>query len=280
MAMTPLGLTSRWVAASRALETESAAPLFRDPLARALASEAGFAMRAAVNAEHGAPSTPGQYLTIRTRFFDDAIVEAVTSLGLRQMVLVAAGMDARAFRLDWPPGTVLFELDRADVFAEKEPMLRQLGAIPLCDRRVVRCDLAEPWAEQISAAGFDPARPAAVLIEGLLCYLARDDVDALMRRLRAVTAAGSWLGLDVLGIEALTSPLIATHLARLRQLGCPWVFGVENPEAFLSAHGWDARVVMAGDEAANYGRWPFPVFPRHVPGLPRTYLARALRRRD
>src|SRR5215472_15255157 len=111
--MTPVGLTSRWVAASRALETESSWHLFADPYARSLAGEEGFALLARSQAtKPGPPSEgPDPYLSIRTRFFDDALLGAVGDLPAAQVVLLAAGMDARAFRLSWPVGVALYEVD-------------------------------------------------------------------------------------------------------------------------------------------------------------------------
>src|SRR5262245_1786781 len=171
--MTAVGLTARWVAANRALETEHASPLYRDPHARELAGEAGFdvlyAMRAA--AGMGTFNGPDPFLTVRTRFFDDALLAAIRDSSIDQVVILAAGMDARAFRLEWPRSVRLFEIDREDVFTHKEAVLSRLNATPFCDRRIVRQDLADPWAPALIRAGFDPARRAAFLAEGLLYYL-------------------------------------------------------------------------------------------------------------
>ena len=116
--MSAVGQTARWVAASRALESESADPLYRDPFARALAGETGFTMLSTMRAVMGAPDTKSAdpFLTIRTKYLDDGLLSAVRDGEITQVVIVAAGMDARAFRLDWPAGTTLFEVDRDDVF--------------------------------------------------------------------------------------------------------------------------------------------------------------------
>ena len=155
-AMTPVGLTSQWIAAARALETESADPLYRDPLARELAGSAGFAMMKVMRAAMGAPDTadPDPYLTIRTRYLDDAMLAAVGDGSIAQAVILAAGMDMRAFRLDWPAGLTLFEVDRDDVFDHKEGVLERAQARPSCDRRVVRTDLSrDGWVDDLIAAG-------------------------------------------------------------------------------------------------------------------------------
>ena len=124
--MDPVGLTSRWVAAARARESERADRLFDDPLAAAFAGPEGFAWldRLEPVTLPGTPGPglgPGLYVTVRTRFFDDFLVGASRSIGTRQVVLVAAGMDARAFRLDWSPGTRLYELDRPEVLPLRTP---------------------------------------------------------------------------------------------------------------------------------------------------------------
>src|SRR5262249_11893721 len=129
----PVGRTARWVAASRARETERPDRLFEDPYAAALAGPEGVALLG---------TDPDHYLPIRTRFLDDAILRAVNELALQQVVLLAAGLDARAFRLPWPPGLHLFELDREEVLNPKEETLRRLGATPACTQHVVVADLA------------------------------------------------------------------------------------------------------------------------------------------
>src|SRR4051794_19383775 len=210
--MSPVGLTAQWVAASRALETESANPLYTDPFARELAGLVGFAMNAAASAATGADATrPSPHLTIRTKFLDDGILAAVTENGggLTQVVVLAAGMDARAFRLAWPPGSTLFEIDRDDIFDRKEAILARLDAKPACDRRIVRADLAQPWPQKLTDAGFDPRKPAAFLAEGLLMYLDEPAVLRLLDAVRTVAAPGSWMGLDLVNTDMLTSPYTA-----------------------------------------------------------------------
>ena len=277
--MTGAGLTARWVAANRALETDQASPLYRDPLARELAGEAGFdvlySMRAA--AGMGTFNGPDPYLTIRTRFFDEALVRAVRESSIDQVVVLAAGMDARAFRLDWPAGVRVFEVDRDDVFTHKEAVLARMDATPPCERQIVRQDLAQPWVSALVDAGFDPTRKAAFLAEGLLYYLDEAAVMSLFDALRGISAPGSWLGMDAMNPEVLTSPFMATYLKKLTELGCPWKFGLADPEAFLASKGWQSSVVFPGEPEANYGRWIMPVVPRTIPGMPRTFLIRATR---
>jgi methyltransferase (TIGR00027 family) len=280
--MTGVGLTARWVAANRALETDHASPLYRDPFARDLAGEAGFdvlyAMRTASGM--GTFSGPDPYLTIRTRFFDDALLGAVRESSIDQVVLLAAGMDARAFRLEWPAGVRVFEVDREDVFRHKERVLARLTARPSCDRRVVQQDLSQSWASALVDAGFDRKRKAAFLAEGLLYYLDEAAVTSMFEVLRGTAAPGSWLGVDTMNPEVLASPFMASYLKKLAQLGCPWKFSVADPEAFMTARGWHAQVALPGESDANFGRWVLPVMPRAIPGMPRTFLMRATRIAD
>ena len=280
MQMTPVGATSRWIAAARALETEHEKPLFTDPYARALAGDDGFAlldeMRRAAGPTSGA-SGPDLYLSLRTRFLDDALTSAVRDRGITQVVLMAAGMDTRAFRLSWPAGVVVYELDRDDVFDAKEPVLASLGAKPACDRRVIRVDLAGEWIPTLLAEGFDPARPTAFLAEGLLMYLQPAAAEGVVRGISSIAADDSWIGLDAVNKEMLDSPFTTTYMKKLADLGAPWHFAISAPDIFFAHHGWRAAVVMPGDPEANFGRWPFPVMPRSMPGIPRTFFVTAIK---
>ena len=163
--MTPVGSTAAWVAASRALETESANPLFSDPFARELAGDAGMALLSSLwtGPSPASSTVPEPYFAIRTRF-----LAAVRASSFTQVVVLAAGLDTRAFRLAWPECLVLFEVDRNDVLDHKESVLKRLRAQPRCERRIVRADFSQPWIEAILGAGFDPSRPAAILAEGFL----------------------------------------------------------------------------------------------------------------
>src|SRR3954468_15062015 len=126
--MSPVGSTSCWVAAARAMESESADALFRDPYARRLAGETGMAMVKSAAGELLRSADPrNAYLSIRTRFIDDAIVRAVREHGIGEVVMLAAGMDARAFRFDWPAELRWFEVDRAEIFEQKERLLAEMG---------------------------------------------------------------------------------------------------------------------------------------------------------
>jgi methyltransferase (TIGR00027 family)/uncharacterized protein (TIGR02246 family) len=274
--MSGVGNTARWIAASRAKESELALPLFIDPYARELAGEAGFELQRHMRAAMGAPGDgPDLYLSIRTKFLDEAVVESVRTRKLQQVVILAAGMDTRAFRIPWPSGVKMFEVDRDEIFDHKEAVLARAGASPSCDRHIVRADLGRPWAAALTAAGFVKSKPAAFLVEGLLMYLEEDEARPLLAAIGEIAAPGSWIAADVVNPEVLTSPYMSRYMTALREAGSPWKFGIDDPESFFRQYGWAATVVQPGDPEASYGRWPFPTAPRAVPGLPRTFFVTA-----
>src|SRR5438067_3344399 len=172
--------TACMVAAARAREDERPDRLFADPLAATLAGAPGFAYLDRLS------NVPIPYLAIRTRFFDDFLLTAVRGGDVRQVVLVAAGMDARAFRLPWPPGLALYELDRPEVLALKDAVLADSGARATCRRHALAVDLTRTWAEALCAAAYRPHEPSVWLAEGLLYYLDRAIVHALLDRIAAL----------------------------------------------------------------------------------------------
>jgi methyltransferase (TIGR00027 family) len=274
----PIAPTSRWMAAARARESEREDRLFCDPLAAAFAGPEGFAWLKRMELTAGAGSGPGLYAVIRTCFFDDFLEDACRGSGVCQVVLAAAGMDTRAFRLDWPSQTRMYEMDLPEVLDAKDKMVEEAGAKPNCERRTVGVDLQqEAWPEALLAAGYRPERPSVWVIEGLLFYLTRAAVHGLLQKVSALTATGSLLGLDVMNRGLLFSPLAWPQQVAFARRGAPGLFGTDNPETLVAHHGWDADVTQPGEEGANYGRWPRPLLSREVPGLPRGFLVRARR---
>jgi methyltransferase (TIGR00027 family) len=265
------------MAAARARESERPDRLFDDPLAAALAGPEGFAWLESM--ESAARSGgPGLYPVIRTRFFDDFLLDSCRRLGVLQVVLAAAGLDTRAFRLGWPSGTRLYEMDLPEVLDAKDDVIEDAGARASCERHTVRVDLKEaPWPEALLAAGYQPERPSVWLIEGLLFYLTRADVHGLLEKVGVLTAAGSHLGLDVMNRGLFFSPVAWPMRAALARRGAPGRFGTNDPERLMARHGWEADVTQPGEEGANFGRWSRPMVPREVPSLPRSFLVRARR---
>ena len=272
MQLDPVGGTSLWVAAGRALESERADALFHDPFARELAGEEGFEAyrRSEQLSPHAAPVVP-----VRTRYFDDVLREAAAG-GVRQIVILAAGMDARAYRIDWPAGTSVYEIDRAPVLARKDATLSKATA--RAARRTIAHDLAGDWTTPLTLDGFDRALPAAWLVEGLFLYLEAADVKRLLAQVDALSAPGSVVTCDVAGESLLRSPRMKTSVDLMTELGAPWRFCTDDPESLFTPLGWEARVDTLSEVGSRLGRWPFPIAPRGAPGVPQSFLVRAVKR--
>jgi methyltransferase (TIGR00027 family) len=276
----PISLTARLTAAARARESLRPDRLFDDPLAAALAGSEGFALMERLETAARLPGTPSSenpYIAMRTRFFDDFLVASVAQSQASQIVLVAAGLDSRAFRLAWPEGTRFFELDRADVLRAKQDVLDSRAVAPRCDRRTVAVDFLAGWGDALVGAGFDAAQPSVWLVEGLFPYLDEVAANAVVEQSARLAAPGSRLGADMVGRSMLESPWTRSYLAALARENSPWLFGSDEPEAFFGARGWTATALRPGDPAASYGRWLFPMLPRGFPGNPQSFLVTATR---
>lgn len=196
---------------------------------------------------------------------------------MHQVVIMAAGMDTRAFRLSWPPHTHLFELDFPSVFERKERLLLAAGAVPACQRSIVSVDLSTNWKESLQQAGFDSRQCTIWLLEGLLFYLPEEVVIHLFDVITDLSPMGSWLGCESKNTEMLVSPFTRPWIKALEAESVPWVSSMDTPEAFLAEYGWEATVVQPGEEGAHFGRWLLPVIPRQVAGVLRTFFVTALR---
>src|ERR1700755_1636623 len=204
---TSVGATATMVAAARAVATKSENPLindqFAEPLVRAVGVDflsrwaAGELDAANVDTEESTwklQQMPDA-MAARTRFFDAFFHEA-TAAGIRQAVILASGLDARAYRLDWPTGMTVFEVDQPEVIAFKTETLAELGAAPTTDRRTVAIDLRNDWPAALTEAGFDRSQPTAWIAEGLLGYLPPDAQDRLLDNISALSADGSRLATE------------------------------------------------------------------------------------
>jgi methyltransferase (TIGR00027 family) len=262
-----LAVTARLTAAGRAVESRRADRLFEDPLAAALAGEEGFGLME----QWRLPGTPVENPTIgpRTLFYDELILAAVGE-GVGQVVLLAAGMDTRAFRLPLPAAVTVFELDLPELFEHKQAILEHEHAEPRCRRTVVAADLAEDeWPRALNAAGFDRSAPAAFIAEGLSWYLTEDENARLLDKLASLAAPGSRLGFDVVSRDYLENPAAGPFFAFTAARGMHWQFGTNDPAGFLAAHGWRAEVNAFDAVARRLGRWP-------PPGVSEAVAARAL----
>ncbi|RAU99047.1 SAM-dependent methyltransferase [Mycobacterium colombiense] len=267
-----VGATALGVAASRAAETAGPDPLIRDEFARLLVSSAGPAWARLADPElgwldgdqHGqrAHRCGIDYQAVRTHFFDEYFAEAVDA-GIRQVVILAAGLDSRAYRLDWPTGTVVYEIDQPQVLEYKAGILQQHGAVPTAIRHPVAVDLRDDWPAALTAAGFDRTRPTAWLAEGLLPYLPSDAQDRLFEMFTALSAPGSQVAIEMFGMNSRSN---SQRWLRMRErLGLDvnvQALTYHEPDrsdaaAWLAEHGWQVRSVSNRDEMARLGR-PVP----------------------
>jgi len=208
---------------------------------------------------------------LRTRYFDDYLGRIAGECGIRQIVLLGAGLDTRAFRLNWPEGTTLYEVDQPALLEYKELALEEHGAQPNCTRMVVPADLREEWIPALRSCGYDAGRPSGWLLEGFLFYLPSEVGTALLSQVMAYAAAGSWLGFDIVNSATLTSPLTKAWIDMQSALGAPWIGTLDDPVAFLAQSGWRAELSQAGQPEANHGRWKLPVIPTTMPNMPHNW---------
>ena len=159
--------TARWAAAQRARESERPDRLFFDPLAGMLAGAEGLAALRLSEQYNPRHEDTANYISIRIRFFDDIAQEGAAQ-GVRQVVLPAAGMDARAYRLPWPDGITTYEFDHPELLDIKGKILAGQSLAPNCKRVLIGTDLRQDWARLLVDSGFAPSEPSIWLIEGLL----------------------------------------------------------------------------------------------------------------
>jgi methyltransferase (TIGR00027 family) len=237
-----VGGTGLTIAGIRAAETERADRLFADPLAGAFVAAAGSPPPQATSRQAAALRF---WVVARTVFLDELILDACAA-GCRQVVLLGAGFDTRAFRLSWPPGVRCFELDTRDVLDVKEQVLSAQHAAPGCERITVPGDLRDDWPGALRAAGLRPDEPTAWVAEGLLVYLTPEDVDQLLDRVTSLSAPASRLGLTFRNRAPAghTSPAVA-----LRRSAAP-----DDPAGWLAGHGWAAQVTGARAVLQAHGR--------------------------
>ena len=269
-----VGATATGVAVGRALASRGENPLISDPFAEPLVRAVGvdFFTRLASgeldptevddNAEFGM-ARMRDMMAVRTRFFDDFFIEA-TSAGTPQAVILASGLDARAYRLAWPAGTTVFEVDQPQVIEFKTATLNELGAEPTADRRSVAIDLRHDWPAALREAGLDPAKPTAWSAEGLLPFLPPEAQDALLDNVTLLSAPGSRLATENLPDASRSVPMMADRMReatdRWREHGFDvemtdlWYGGDRNDVVeYLNAHGWAATTTRAIDLLAAQG---------------------------
>ncbi len=250
---TGVGMTAIGVAYLRALESRRDDPWFEDPLATAACAAAGWGAPDGGDVElPGSWARMPQWISLRTRFLDEVVLDAVAD-GVEQVVVLAAGLDARAFRLDLPPTTRWWELDLPEMVAFKESAVDDAGLVPRCDRRVVVTDVLDDWPSLLVDDGWSPARPTCWLVEGLLVYLEQQDVESLVALLGRRSAPGSRLAVASSSAGRVQARREEGEVAAVVEL---WRSGVpDDVVGWLGGHGWDAT---EGDPVALASRWGRP----------------------
>jgi methyltransferase (TIGR00027 family) len=277
-----VGATALGVAAARAAETESENPLINDPFARVFVEAAGEgmwsiyanpALRAKAIELQPDVQTRIQlmidFFATRTAFIDEFFLGAADA-GVRQVVILAAGLDARAWRLPWPDGTVIYELDQPKVLDFKSTTLRERGAQPSAQLVNVPIDLRQDWPKALREAGFDASRPTAWAAEGLVRYLSPEAQDLLFQRIHSLSAAGSRLVSNVPGAGFSDPKLVQRQHEEMRRMRATaaklvdadmtidddlWYPEERTPvDGWLREHGWDVSTATFSELMARYGR--------------------------
>jgi methyltransferase (TIGR00027 family) len=271
-----VGATATLVATARALAGRQDDPLIVDPFADHLVRAVGIEpfIRALEGGSPLADQDSAQLLidviAVRTKFFDDFFLEA-TKTGIRQAVILASGLDSRAYRLRWPPDTTVFEIDQAPVIDFKSRVLSDLGAAPAAERRTVGVDLRENWPAALRAQGFDTAAPTAWIAEGLLVYLPPDAQDRLFDNITELCAPGSRIATEYhpdggAGIAKRAASMSAQWGEQGLDLNLGDLFygGERQPVVdYLEHLGWQVDARPRPEMFAAYGR-PYPDDPVHA----------------
>lgn len=266
-----VGATATAVAAGRALATKDPRQLvddpFADPLVRAVGidfftkmidGELDMSAFGDVSPERVQAMIDG--MAVRAKFFDEYFISA-TGSGIRQAVILAAGLDARAYRLPWPAGTSVYEIDQPQVIDFKTGVLDGLGAQPTAQRHTVGIDLREDWPTALRAAGFDPSAPTAWVAEGLLVYLPPEAQDRLFDTITALSAPGSTVATEyVPGIMDFDPEKGSEMTARAREQGLDLDMGslvYAGPRShvmeYLRGKGWEVTGIANEELFAQYG---------------------------
>ena len=248
---TSVGATATMVAAARAVASRQPEPIINDPFAQPLVRAAGIELFARLvdgdldYAEIGSAWMP-EFFGVRAHFFDN-FLPSVLSAGIRQAVIVASGLDSRAYRLVWPDGTTVYEIDQPGVIEFKNSVLSGLGAVPTTHLRTVGIDLRQDWPAALQQAGFDSAQPTAWMAEGLMIgYLPSEAQDHLLDQITALSARGSKLIADHLPKRSKSvGSMILSTAKTWTQQGFDVDFGDltyshehNDAEKYLRTRGW------------------------------------------
>jgi methyltransferase (TIGR00027 family) len=271
---TSVGATATGVAVGRALASRATDPLINDPFAEPLVRAVGVDFFTRLASGELDPADVGDdgawgmqrmrdMMAVRTKFFDEFFL-AATGAGVRQVVILASGLDARAYRLAWPAGTTVYEIDQAKVIGFKTATLAGLGAAPTADHRTVAVDLRQDWPAALTGTGFDAGQPSAWSAEGLLPFLPPDAQDRLLDNITALSVAGSRLATENMPDAARAIGMMQDRMTaavdRWRQHGFDlemtdlWYLGDRNDVVdYLGARGWAVTGTSVADLYAADG---------------------------
>jgi methyltransferase (TIGR00027 family) len=266
-----VGVTATMVAAGRAMASKAETPLINDPYAEPLVRAVGVDFFVKMldgdvdlslipNASPDRTQAIVDGMGVRTKYFDDYLLAAVAT-GVRQVVILASGLDSRAYRLDWPAETVVYEIDQPQVIEFKTTTLADLGAEPAATRRTVPIDLRADWPAALRAAGLDADAPTAWLAEGLLIYLPSEAQDRLFDNITGLSAPGSTVATEyVPGLKDLDAERVREQTAQLRQHGLDidmpsLVYTGERSHVvdYLRGKAWDVTGTSRTDLFASNG---------------------------
>ncbi|VEG45023.1 methyltransferase [Mycolicibacterium flavescens] len=264
-----VGTTATMVAAARAIASREDDPLFDDPYAAPLVRAVGIDFFTCLvdggiedNDIDGAGADfMARMIAVRTRFFDDFFLTSAGG-GIRQAVILASGLDSRSYRLPWPDGTVVYEIDQPQVIGFKTATMSSLGASPSAQLRPVGIDLRDDWPKALHDSGFDPAQPTAWSAEGLLVYLPPEAQDKLFDDMGTLSAPGSRLATEYHPDAA------ATIGERSKAISKQWgengvhldishlFYEGERSHVvdYLTEHGWQVCTKSRPEVFAEYGR--------------------------
>jgi methyltransferase (TIGR00027 family) len=262
-----VGATATLVAAQRAIASRGPEPLINDPYAEPLVRAVGVDFVA--NLLDGDPddmapdfdkNRMAEGIAVRTRFFDNLFGTAAAA-GVRQAVILASGLDTRAYRLPWPVGTVVYEIDQPAVIEFKTKTLAELGAQPTAELRTVSVDLRDDWPTAVLNSGFERTQPAAWIAEGLLIYLPPHAQDQLFDNITQLSAPGSHLATEcVPDASAFSDERSQSISAGFRRHGfdaemSDLVYHGERSPAidYLTARGWDLTALTIEEAYAANG---------------------------
>jgi methyltransferase (TIGR00027 family) len=271
---TSVGATATGVAVGRALASRGTNPLINDPFAEPLVRAVGvdfFTRLVSGDLDPAEVDDGGEWgmhrmgdmMAVRTRYFDDFFTEA-TAGGIRQAVILASGLDARAYRLSWPAGTTVYEIDQPQVIEFKTKTLADLGVSPAADRRAVAIDLRHDWPAALKEAGFDPTQPSAWSAEGLMPFLPPDAQDRLLENVTVLSAARSRLATENMAGASRAVPMMADRMREVTDRWREHGFDVEMTDLwypgdrkdvveYLSTHGWETTATLAAKLLAVHG---------------------------